>query len=382
MLASARRMHHIITHPILLNYGGILQAYALQRVVQGLGKPCSNIHYKPRFSFNNPRVRGIRSALKYWKPFIRKLVRPGDEILNYHHYPFIHCLFRRHFMKYWVLDDERSLLHTLPQEDAFIVGSDQVWRASHARILDSVSHFFLGFASPQQRSRSFAYAASFGSDTWEGSAEETAECARLLKDFKAVSVREHSGIRLCREIFGVEAVQMPDPTLLLEQEDYLHLCNHSWIRREKKTFIAAYLLDETPQTLQLLNETAESLRFSIQHLKEHADALHASDRLPLPIPQWLRYIADSQCVLTDSFHGCVFSIIFNKPFVCLGNELRGSARFESLLSTFGLQDRLVTKHDAAHILNIMKSPIDWNQVNQIRQSEKARAIHFIKENID
>lgn len=285
-------------------------------------------------------------------------------------------------MKYWELNDERSQLHALPQEDAFIVGSDQVWRASHARILDSVSHFFLGFASPQQRSRSFAYAASFGSDTWEGSPEETAECARLLKDFKAVSVREHSGIRLCREVFGVEAVQMPDPTLLLEPEDYLHICKHSWTRRKKIPYIAAYLLDETPQAIQILNKSAESLGFSIQHLKEHSDALRASDRLPLSVPQWLRYISDSQCILTDSFHGCVFAIIFNKPFVCLGNELRGSARFESLLSTFGLQERLVTKHDTSHILHLMKAPIDWEQVNQTRQLEKARAIRFIKENLD
>lgn len=374
-------MYHIITHPVLLNYGGILQAYALQRVVQSHGKPCSNIHYNPRFSFNNPRVRGIRSALKYWKPFIKKLVRPGDEILNYHHYPFIHSLFRRHFMKYWVLDDERSLLHTLPQEDSFIVGSDQVWRASHARVLESVSHFFLGFTNPEQRSRSFAYAASFGTDTWEGTPEEAAECARLLKDFKAVSVREHSGIRLCREVFGVDAVQMPDPTLLLEPEDYLHICRHSWARRKKASFIAAYLLDETPQAIQLLNDSAKSLGLSIQHLKEHANAHRTADRLPLSIPQWLRYIADSQCVLTDSFHGCVFAIIFNKPFVCLGNELRGSTRFESLLNTFGLQERLVTSHNVNHMLHIMKPPIEWERVNQIRQSEKVRAINFIKKNI-
>ena len=375
-------MHHIITHPILLNYGGILQAYALQRSVEQLGIACTNIHYAPRFVRNRPRIRGIRSALRHWLPFLRRLCVPCSGQLDFHAYPFIHNGFRTFIMKAWKCHSLQDQLQQLPEEDAFIVGSDQVWRGSHANGIESLPHFFLSFASEQQRNRSIAYAASFGSDSWEGSPEETAECARLLKDFKAVSVREHSGIRLCREVFGVEAAQMPDPTLLLEPKDYLHICKHSWTRRKKIPYIAAYLLDETPQAIQILNESAESLGFGIQHLKEHSDALRASDRLPLSVPQWLRYISDSQCVLTDSFHGCVFAIIFNKPFVCLGNELRGSARFESLLSTFGLQERLVTKHDASHILHLMKAPIDWEQVNQTRQLEKARAIRFIKENLD
>ena len=106
------------------------------------------------------------------------------------------------------------------------------------------------------------------------------------------------------------------------------------------------------------------------------------DRIPLSIPQWLRCIRDSECVLTDSFHGCVFAIIFNKPFVCLGNASRGSARFDSLLGTFGLQERLLINPTPEQVANLMRNPIDWEQVNAIRSSEKQRALQFLKENLE
>ena len=374
-------MHHIITHPILLNYGGILQAYALQRSVEQLGIACTNIHYAPRFVRNRPRIRGIRSALRHWLPFLRRLCVPCSGQIDFHAYPFIHNGLRTFIMKAWKCHSLQDQLQQLPEEDAFIVGSDQVWRGSHANGIESLPHFFLSFASEQQRSRSIAYAASFGSDTWEGSPEETAECARLLKDFKAVSVREHSGVRICREHLGVEAVQMPDPTLLLGAEDYSRLISRWWTRSGRKPFIASYLLDETQQAVSLLNEAASQLGLNVQHLKEHADAPRRMDRMPLSIPQWLRCIRDAECVLTDSFHGCVFSIIFNKPFVCLGNESRGTARFDSLLSTFKLQDRITSTLTAQNIVQILKSPINWEQVNQIREQEQARGLQFIRSSL-
>ncbi len=375
-------MHHIITHPILLNYGGILQAYALQRSVEQLGIACTNIHYAPRFVRNRPQIRGIRSALRHWLPFLRRLYSPCSEQIDFHAYPFIHNGFRTFIMKVWKCHSLQDQLRQLPEKDAFIVGSDQVWRGSHANGIESLPHFFLSFASEQQRNRSIAYAASFGSDSWEGSPEETAECARLLKDFKAVSVREHSGIRLCREVFGVEAVQMPDPTLLLEAENYSRLISRWWTRSLPKPCIAVYLLDETEEKKQLTQAVACSENLHPQQLTAHGDALKAMDRIPLSVPQWLRCIRDAECVFTDSFHGCVFSIIFNKPFVCLGNESRGTARFESLLGTFGLEERLLTNPTSEQVSECLRTPIDWERVNSIRHSEQQRAFDFLKQNLN
>lgn len=285
-------------------------------------------------------------------------------------------------MRMWNLDLRRTELDgTKKSNIAYIVGSDQVWRCIYARNIESAPFFFLNFATLEQRQRSIAYAASFGSDEWEGTPEETAECARLLRDFKVVSVREHSGIRICRDVFGVKAVQMPDPTLLLEQEDYNRLIRRWRTKSTKTPFMAVYLLDETAEKTELVQGLSQCTGLYPQHLMPHPGAEKLMDRLPLSIPQWLRFIRDSECVLTDSFHGCVFSIIFNKPFICLGNENRGSARFDSLLGTFGLRDRLVTNYDKDAILQLLNTPIDWESVNEIRHSEQKRAIEFLEEHL-
>lgn len=98
-----------------------------------------------------------------------------------------------------------------------------------------------------------------------------------------------------------------------------------------------------------------------------------------PVEEWLRSFHDAELVITDSFHACVFSIIFRKPFICIGNKGRGSARFESLLSMFGLEDRLV---DISDIDDVPLSPINWQYVEEILMQKKEVAIAFIKNSLD
>lgn len=375
-------MYRILAHELYNNYGGILQAFALQKTVAGLGCHASNFDYLPRYLADATEVIGKRAKLRLWKRFVYRYIGKNTDSIV----PFIeqHLFspFKARFMNTWWLDMERKRLVCTRKDKGFIVGSDQVWRGIYARGIESLPFFFLDFATQEQRRRSIAYAASFGSDEWEGTPEETAECARLIKEFKAVSVREHSGIRLCREVFGVEAVQMPDPTLLLEAADYSRVIRRWWTRRLPEPFMAVYLLDETAEKRALTQAVAGSATLYPQQLTAHGDATRAMDRIPLSVPQWLRCMRDCESVLTDSFHGCVFAIIFNKPFVCLGNKARGSARFDSLLGTFGLQERLLTNPTAEQVAECMRTPIDWERVNSIRHSEQQRAFTFLKQNLE
>ena len=375
-------MRYIITHPILSNYGGILQAFALQTSLRKIGRSARTIHYIPRFAHSRPGIAGLRSAWRHWAPLLKIIAAPQDTLPQYEQYEFFHATFRRRFMTPWVLDDERCNLAQLAPADSFIVGSDQVWRASYANSLEHLPYFFLDFATPEQRSRSIAYAASFGSDTWEGTPEETATCAALLQDFKAVSVREKSGIQLCHDVLGTEAEQMPDPTLLLNAEDYAAVIRKSRTWSPARSCNAVYLLDETKEKQELLAELATHLPQHMQHLTPHCRASRLRDRLPLSVPQWLRCFQEAGCIITDSFHGCVFAIIFNKPFVCLGNAARGTARFDSLLGTFGLQERLLTNPTAEQAAECMRTPIDWERVNATRISEQQRAFDFLKQNLE
>lgn len=88
---------------------------------------------------------------------------------------------------------------------------------------------------------------------------------------------------------------------------------------------------------------------------------------------------DAKLVFTDSFHGCVFSIIFNKPFWVIGNKERGNARFDSLLKLFNLESRRVDINDIDNI--DFTAPIDWNEVNTVKKEWQEKSITFIKENL-
>lgn len=375
-------MYKILAHQLYNNFGGILQAFALQKVVEDFGYCAVNIDYLPKYLIKSVSISGKRAKLDLWKKFLYRYIGRQSAYIAPFVEQYLFLPFKYRFMRRFSLDNKRNNLSALVDKHPFIVGSDQVWRGIYARDIESLPFFFLSFATQEQRRRSIAYAASFGSDEWEGTPEETAECAKLIKDFKAVSVREHSGIRICKEVFGIDAVQMPDPTLLLDEEDYSKVIRRWWTRKLPQPFMSVYLLDETEGKKELTQSVAKTAQLYPQQLTAHEDAPKAMDRIPLSVPQWLRCMRDCECVLTDSFHGCVFAIIFNKPFVCLGNEARGSARFASLLGTFGLQARLLHNPTAEQVSECMSTPIDWERVNAIRHSEKQRAIQFLKQNLE
>ena len=372
---------YILTLPSFNNYGGVLQGYALQQVLQKHGVENNQIGYLPRGLEEWYKRQGKREKLRALKTLLKMIFYPQAQRLPDYMIAAFFMQFRKKHMNLFRLNSQRTQLSKLSSAYRFIVGSDQVWRCEYSRESEHAPFFFLSFTDKEQRQRSIAYAASFGSDEWEGTPEETVECARLINEFKAVSVREHSGIRICREVFGVNAVQMPDPTLLLEQQDYQKLISSNIYRRRPKKGFATYLLDSSSCLNKLASDAAQQLRINHYSLTDNPQATNWSFRFPLTIPQWLRGIQECEYMLTDSFHGCVFAIIFNKPFVCLGNASRGSARFDSLLGTFGLQNRLLINPTAKEIAECLNTPIDWERVNGIRSSEKQRALQFLKENL-
>ena len=359
---------HIVTHPLYDNYGGMLQAKALFNIFSAC------CHISIRILQNNTRKHeNIFSIFKKVFYTIIRLIKrlPKNP----------HLYFKSHALAYSSLTGDNNGDVLVSPVDFFCVGSDQVWRCEYARGITSPPYFFLNFATPEQRTKSISYAASFGSDEWEGSPAETEECGRLLREFKAVSVREHSGVKICKEVFGVNAVQMPDPTLLLHLEDYDQIIDSEGTWSLDGKYMATYVLDEIDRRSILLQESSRCLEIQLQHLMPHADARKRRDRFPISVPQWLRLIRDCEYFITDSFHGCVFAIIYNKPFVCLGNEGRGNARFDTLLGTFGLEDRLITDATPEKVTQVLNTPIDWRRVNAIHDSERERGINFLKENL-
>ena len=357
----------ILTLPLQANYGGILQAYALQTVIEQMGHQVRVI-VKSRYR----RVPEWKKIFLYPSRIVRKLLF-NRHLAVREESTFNNLLDKLKNKQKYTDVFVNKYIHTLPIErfselkesdfDAFVVGSDQIWRTKYAEsMMQSTKDAYLYFARKWKNLKRVAYAASFGTDEWEYSDENTIICRTLIQQFDAVSIREQSGIYLCKKYLHYDnAVCMIDPSMLLNKEDYMQLIE----KTKSDSFngnIFSYFLDNNENTLQIEKFAEKIYGSKVFRLKENEIE---EPFAPLkPVEYWFRAFHDAEVVITDSFHACAFSIIFNKPFWVIGNEARGFARFSSLLKLFGLEDRLIV--DMQDIRTNKK--IDWISINQKRES--------------
>lgn len=347
----------ILTQPLRYNFGGILQNYALQTVLRRMGHEvvtldparyiCKRWWQYLIFIFRHIITRYIRrnrdvTVLSEW------LHDKEMKTLGTNTFKFIDNYIQR--------NEYRNLRQEIKGSDydAYIVGSDQTWRYRYNRwrLLD----MFLDFTKGWNVKR-IAYAASFGTDEWEGDAETTNICREAIKDFNLVTVRESSGINICKDVFNVDAQHVLDPTLLLNKEDYMHLVNRMKHLDTKDGELYLYILDENEENKKLANDIASSKgmkSFTYHSNLTNWQQQHTSEEhMQSPVELWLSGFDQAKVVLTDSFHACVFSIIFRKQFYLYGNTDRGMARYNSLFNMLGINNRMVkTIEDVKNIQDI------------------------------
>lgn len=369
----------IITQALQSNYGGLLQNYALQQVLINRGHEVITLD----------QPYGVSRWWFFYASYFKTL--------------FLKFLGRKRELPHKITDEEKQIIrrntnyfidkyiyHTCKFKDnseiinyihdknfdAFVVGSDQVWRPIYnINLFRSYLDFTVGLKVIR-----ISYAASFGVDKWEYSSEQTKIAKNLLKNFDAISVREESGIALCQNYFGQDAKHVLDPTLLLEKEDYIRIVNEEHESQCDGTLFT-YILDRTSYKEHIINEVAkefELIPFSVMPL--YSINAKTVDDLDLctfpPVTKWLRAFMDAKFVICDSFHGVVFSIIFNKPFLVIANKTRGMARFESLLKQFGLEDRLVS-NDTYKLASYLNKNINWNIVNEKKAALKKYSLDYL-----
>lgn len=365
----------ILTLPLHTNYGGLLQAYALQTVLEKMGHEAVVIDTP-----NKKRILKWNYPLEILKRCISKiLLRRSTRVFYEQWFNKTYPIISRNtqpFITSYIHRLEIKGLNSLSPEsfDAFIVGSDQVWRPAYfTRMYDTgIKDAYLAFARNWKIKR-ISYAASFGTDNWEYSKDQTKECAELLKMFNAVSTRESSGTELCKKYFGVDATQVLDPTMLLTKEEYVGLINNS-STPESKGNLLCYILDETKEKTDVIDYVAKSkglIPFKVNS-KVGDFSLPVEERVQPPVETWLRGFYYADFVVTDSFHACVFSILFQKPFVIVGNKERGLARFHSLLATYGLEDCLASGPDTVKFV-----AINWEKVSTVLNEKRDEALEFL-----
>ena len=188
-------------------------------------------------------------------------------------------------------------------------------------------------------------------------------------------MRENSACGLCKEHFGVDVKHVIDPTMLLHVEDYIKLVESAEVPRSPGNMLS-YVLDETEEKTVLIEKVANTKGLVPFRVNSKVEDKYAqlSERIQPSVEQWLRGFYDAEFVITDSFHACVFSILYNKPFIAIGNSGRGLSRFTSLLSMFDLDDRI--------LLNLTRDrqykDINWTKVNTIMDDRREQAIDFLK----
>ena len=360
----------ILTQPLHNNYGGLLQCYAMRIILKRMGHASVILRRVNSYSLYFRIKRFLYRSLK-----IKSNGFPYDfaQKISIHTNAFVEKYI---FTLSPLLNSTDKLAKESNECEAFLVGSDQVWRPEFS---PCIGNYFLDFTRGRKVHR-VAYAASFGVDEWEFTDKQTEFCAPLARMFDAVSVREDSAVYLCRKYFGVEAVHVLDPTLLLEREDYEALVV---AEREEQSEggLFCYVLDESAEKQSLVKRIAEQtglIPFNCMPLLK-PDGTECSGQISdyiYPAPtRWLRSFMDAEMVFTDSFHGCVFSIIFNKPFWVIGNKERGMGRFTSLLSMFGLENRLIMSETFEQV-DIFAS-IDWDKVNKERIEWQKKSMQFL-----
>lgn len=351
----------IITQPLASNYGGILQNWALQQVLKQMGHDPITLRYRviPLYRYYIAFIKALvlycLGRITALPPFPWRYFRQNRGIRHFVN-KHINCI--THFGNY------DSAILKRQKIDFLIVGSDQVWRPSYNIPIENM---FFDWVKDKTIPR-IAYAASFGVSEWEFSAEQETNCCALLQNFKAVSVREKSGVDLCMtHLDCCDAQWVLDPTLLVEKEVYADLCKH--IPVKKNVFV--YMLDYNSKILEFACKVAE--RYDCELLVKQAhDNLTSSDTPEV----WLASFRDAQFVITDSFHGTVFSIVFQKEFVTFRNEGRGNARMDSLMQVVGLHDRLVT----SNTVSLPASSIDWKTLQQRLSVKQRESMDFLAKN--
>lgn len=369
----------ILTLPLNSNYGGVLQAYALQTVLKRMGHDVLEVELKKNLRWQYPPL--WKMPLSFGKRFLFKYIvrRKIQKILLERYerkiYPLLVHDILEFISKYINQFKVDKFIDCKGKFDAWICGSDQIWRYKYYPLFEGdIANVYLKFLGDDSCKR-IAYAASFGTDNWEYPAKETAECKNWIQKFDTVSVRENTGVKLCSTYYDIKAKHVLDPTMLLSKEDYVALIEKSDVPKSKGNLFC-YILDNTDEKMNVVKNIEKQRHLSSFFMNGDCGnwTEDLEKRIQPPVESWLRAFYDSEFIVTDSFHACVFSILFHKQFLVIGNKERGLARIYSLLSMFGLEDRLTS--DTGLDINRMKT-IDYDRVDEILAKHREESRTFL-----
>jgi coenzyme F420-reducing hydrogenase beta subunit len=334
------------------NYGSVASYYGLNRTLEKLGYSVLMID-KPDLGKKNDMEMGMTHSRRFAKE----------------HYNISQSYSLKNLEK----------LNELC--DTFVLGSDQVWNYGVSKNFGKAKYF--DFVRDDKKK--IAYASSFGHEVDFAPEDEQKNISKLMRRFDAISIREEQGVKLAEKIYGVKAKYVVDSAFLVEKEIYEELAVKSRFK-EKKPYIASYILDPTPKIREALLHVSKELKLPLINVldgvpwlwKKNKEKLNLDVVADVQIEEWLYILKNSEFVITDSYHGSIFAALFGKTFIPIVNKHRGKSRFSSLGSMLDITERLID--DPTRILNNASclKPMDTEFIALIIESNRWLSKEWLK----
>ncbi|MDR2648209.1 MAG: polysaccharide pyruvyl transferase family protein [Clostridiales bacterium] len=344
-----------------MNYGSLLNGYATRSILKNLGY----------------------SVLHIQKPGAKE---DDWEINGTHNYDFALRHYRDDISPFLPLS-RMSELNNLC--DMFIAGSDQIFNPYFSGSWAGYS-FYLDFVDNSKKLASFgtSFGTSFGSN-YNNSRDKTNKIARLLRNFNALSVREQASATILRDTYGVEAQVVAEPVFLLDIEKWRKLAEHSALDvfAGDEPYMLTYILDPTPEKRAAIEYYSGLTGLTAINILDGRSDLWVQNNEKLNLPNtpsgviaedFLKGFINASFVLTDSFHGMAFSVVFKKKFISITNRKRGFDRFGDVLGEFGLLHRYTTEEKNIPHSEKLLEDIDFSKVEEVIKSKRDSSIEWLK----
>ena len=340
------------------NIGNRLQNYAVQFILEQMGCQTETLPIV--------RVYGKRAKLKQWLQHLCTSASKREQQKRKQKRKRAITAFTEEYIHLGQPVNKFDLPKDLKDRyDYFVTGSDQVWR-NWSEKKEDLDFYMLRFC---ERSQRIALAPSFGKDEITTNRDLYVEG---LKGFDHLSVREQSGQRLIEQLTGQQARVLLDPTMFVDVKQWCAIEKRpDWLPQSK--YMVIYSLSEIDPSVQMYLKRFESEYMMIELKNPKIESWYNTRP-----DEFLYLIHHASLVVTDSFHACVFSILYHTDFIVYERQLKNSmfSRIETLMKTFGLTDRIFTNMD----------PNAWNHtdftgVASVLEKEREKAKAFIERSL-
>jgi len=372
---TKNKLISIITRHAVLNYGSRLQSYALQCCIENLGHKAEVINFVHEYEKNRGSILWEFKSLLKNNNIIESLLKCIFIVISQRKMNKRFASFNKR-LNLTKTYDSKSLFQNPPQADIYCTGSDQVWNNDlNKKYLGFEPVYFLEFAKDK---KCISYAASFGKHNFN--AEELDFIGKYCGKYKAISVRESSGVKILEKAGIKNSIHVLDPTFLLTKSEWVSIAQETNI--EEKYILVYFLYGGYKDVLSYAIELSKKTNLPIIHFSTylHHYAVRNSKFIFCPeVEKFISLFNNAEYIVTNSFHGTAFSINLNKQFFAVYPKFNPS-RLSSILELTNLENRNIAKF--ADLDVALNNPVDYSIVNEILRAEREKSIDFLRSAIN